>query len=162
MIVNQKKISPPDLELSHLAFFLGRRMNDLVLESVHRAGFTGFRESHGYILQHFIDADRSMTELAGRMGVTQQAASKAVAELVQLGVLEQAPSEDRRTRRVRLSNYGWTLVTHTRKTRKRLEKKLLKCLGESGYLQAKKAILTGLESLGGINKIETRRLAAPR
>src|SRR5262245_13866240 len=79
---------PPHLDLAHLAFFLGLRVNELVLERGRKAGYRGLRESHGFVIQHLIDGDRSITELGRRMEVSQQAASKAVAELVTLGYVE--------------------------------------------------------------------------
>src|ERR1700730_7512246 len=84
------------LGLGYLGQFLGQRMNELVLASCRRKGLEGVRISHGYIIQHFVETSepvtRTGTDLARRMGVTQQAASKTIAELVRLGVVEVAES----------------------------------------------------------------------
>ena len=55
-------------------------MNDVVMERTLKAGFRGVRESHGYVIQHLIESERTITELAKRMEITQQATSKIVAE----------------------------------------------------------------------------------
>ena len=86
------------LDLPYLGFFLGLRVNELVMARTIRGGFTGVRESHGYVIQHLIESDRTITELAQRMAVTQQAASKIVAELIHLGILEAVPAKDRRAK----------------------------------------------------------------
>jgi len=64
------------LDIAYLGFFLGLRVNELVLEKGAAAGFRVMRESHGYVVQHLIESERSITELARRMNVSQQAASK--------------------------------------------------------------------------------------
>ena len=65
------------------------------------AGFQNVRQSPGCVIQHLIEAYRTISELARRMEVTQQAASKVVAEMVGLGILESVVAEDRRVRQVR-------------------------------------------------------------
>ena len=82
MVVQSRIVDLSALDLSHLALFLGLRVNELVVTRMTRAGFRNVRESHGYLIQHLIESDRSITELARRMEVSQQAASKSVAELV--------------------------------------------------------------------------------
>jgi DNA-binding MarR family transcriptional regulator len=150
------------LDIGYLGGFLSLRMNELVLEAAARAGFTEIRESHGYVLQHFIDSDRGVTELARRMEVSQQAASKAVAEIVDIGLLEQAPSDDRRSKRIRLSKKGWKLVKTTRRARKRLEKKLLAKVDRHSYEKTRSALIECLEELGKVERVLSRRVRAPR
>src|SRR5215468_1976830 len=112
------------LDLAYLGFFLGLRVNELVLEKGVAAGFRGMRESHGYIVQHLIESDRSITELAQRMSVSQQAASKAIAELLRRGIVESRPAADRRARRIRLSKRGWDAVRLSRSARQAIEARL--------------------------------------
>lgn len=137
-------------------------MNELVTEAAGRAGFSDVRESHGFVLQHFIESDRGITELARRMEVTQQAASKAVAEIVRIGLLEEAPSHDRRSKRIQLSDRGWEFVKLTRRTRKRLERKLLAKVGEESYENTRATLIQCLETLGKVERILSRRVRAPR
>ncbi|PYV79046.1 MAG: MarR family transcriptional regulator [Acidobacteria bacterium] len=171
------------LDLPYLGFFLGLRVNELVMEQTWKAGFRGLRDSHGYVIQHLIEGDRTITELANRMDVTQQAASKMIAELVQLGILELVPARDRRAKWVRLSNRGWRCVVPARdrrakwvrlsnrgwrcvelgrRSRAKIESRIMRAAGKSKYEMAKLTVLSCLESLGEIERIRSRRIRAPR
>jgi DNA-binding MarR family transcriptional regulator len=136
---------------AQLAFFLGLRFNELVLERNLAAEFTRLRESHGFLIQHAIDSDRSVTELAHRMGVTQQAASKAVAELAGLGYLDVSSGVDRRAKRVSLSHRGWQAIHAWRRGRLRLESRLKTVVGAHRDGAAKSTILACLEALRSSN-----------
>jgi DNA-binding MarR family transcriptional regulator len=157
-----EQIELNDLDAAYLGGFLNLRMNELVMQAAEKAGFSDVRESHGYVLQHFIDSDRGITELARRMKVSQQAASKAVSELIGIGLLEKAPSSDRRSRRVRLSDRGWQFVRITRQTRKRLVKKLLRKVDLESYEQTRNTLILCLQELGNVERILARRVRAPR
>lgn len=136
-------------------------MNEEVLRRLHAAGFDGIRSSHGYLIQHVVQTDRSVTELAERMGVTQQAASKVVAELTELGYLELAPSDDARVRRVRLSRRGRSMLDTTRHIRSTLERTLLRGATPAAIRRAKTLLATALERLGGAEAVRTRRVRQP-
>jgi DNA-binding MarR family transcriptional regulator len=150
------------LDLAYRAFFLGRRVNELVTDRTRKAGFIGVRESHGYLIQHLIESDRTVTELARRMGVTQQAASKAIAELIRLKIVEVVPESDRRVKRIRLSNRGWRCVQLGRRTRAQIDNRLTRVVGRKSYEHATATLLTCLQTLGGIETIRARRIPAPR
>ena len=150
------------LDLGYLALFLGLRVNELVTERARAAGFTRIRQSHGYVIQHLIEAERSITELARRMEVTQQAASKAVAELVELGALEVSEAPDRRARRVRLSARGWKMVRLGRRARQILDRRLRAAAGAKNYETARAALQACLQALGGLERIQSRRIREPR
>ena len=162
MVVKNTRVDPSQLDLGHLALFLGLRVNELVMKRMETAGFRGVRESHGYLIQHLIESERSITELARRMGVTQQAASKTVAELIGLGMLEAVPARDRRAKRIRLSERGWRCVQMGRRTRARMDARLAASAGRENYEQAKASLLTCLQLLGGVGRIRARRVRAPR
>jgi DNA-binding MarR family transcriptional regulator len=149
------------LDLGQLAFFLGQSLNEEVLRRLHAAGFDGIRISHGYLVQHVVESERSVSELAERMGVTQQAASKVVAELSHLGYLEPAPSDDARVRRVRLSPRGRAMLETTRRLRSTLERTLLRGASPASVRAAKTLLVTALERLGGTEALRTRRVRQP-
>ena len=154
-------VVPAGLDLGYLALFLGLRFNELVASQLASDGFGDIRESHGYVIQHLIDQDRTITELAGRMEVTQQAASKVVAELIKLGAIETsvaAVKHDRRTKRIRLSRRGWRAVKLARRVRAQIEKRLVKAVGVTRYDEAKRVLLRGLDELGGMERIQSRRI----
>ena len=153
------------LGLGYLGQFLGQRVNELVIAGGKRKGFTQMRASHGYVIQHLVETDspvaRTGSDLARRMGVTQQAASKAIAELVRLGVVEVTASEDRRAKQVSLSTSGWAAVQWARRYRARLEDRLLRGVGAKQYAQAQETLRECLTLLGGVDRIRSRRIRQP-
>ena len=162
MVVKSSSGQPPELDLGYLGFFLGLRVNQLVMERMRAAGFQHVRESHGYVIQHLIEKDRSITELAQRMEVTQQAVSKAVAELAELGVVELAPGEDRRAKTVKLSERGWAGVRFARRARRQIEGRLIRAAGADRYAVAKAIVAECLKALGGMERVRTRRVLPPQ
>ena len=162
MVVKTSDELPAEVDLAYLAFFLGLRVNELVMERMAKAGFKGVRESHGYLIQHLIESERSITELARRMEVTQQAASKAVAELIGLGILETAPARDRRAKRIRLSQRGWECVRRGRRARAQIDRRLVSAAGKRQYEMARSTLVTCLRALGAMERISSRRVRAPR
>lgn len=156
------RVNPSTLELAYLALFVGLRVNELVMRRTEKAGFRKVRESHGYVIQHLIESDRSVTELAERMGVTQQAASKAVAALVEIGFVEVAEAQDRRAKRVRLSERGWKCVRLGRRIRAQIDGRLVSAVGRESYKRTRSALLKCLEVLGGLENVRTRRIRQPR
>jgi DNA-binding MarR family transcriptional regulator len=149
------------LDLGHLALFVGNRVNELVLAELHAAGFEGARISHGYVFQHVVEGPRTITELARRLAVSQQAASKMVAELSALGFLEDVPSNDARSRQIALSAYGKSAVRKARSVRAALEKKLVRKHGKE-IEDARLLLARVLDDLGGTEAIGRRQARAPR
>lgn len=161
MVVKCNSVDPAGLDLAYLAQFVGMRVNELVVKRAARAGYTGLRESHGYLIQHLVDSDRTITELARRMGVTQQAVSKTVAELVSLGILDSAPGSDRRARIIRLSERGWENVRVARRARAFIDRRLVAAIGVRNHRRARQALLACLTELGGLERIRDRRVRQP-
>jgi len=145
------------LDLPQLALFVGQAANVQVLEALASKGFADVRTSHGHVFQHLVGGPRTVGDLAGRLGVSQQAASKSVAELVQLGYLAKESAEDRRVSRVGLTARGRDVVRAARQARQAIEKKLARAHGERGLVQARRLLADVLESLGGADAVRTRR-----
>jgi DNA-binding MarR family transcriptional regulator len=169
-MVVQRSGKPQDdlfltLGLGYLGQFLAQRVNELVLASCERKGFSGMRTSHGYVVQHLVETDRPVprtgTDLARRMGVTQQAVSKTIAELVRLGVVEITPAEDRRAKQVSLSARGWDAVQQARQSRSRVEDRLLRHIGPQRYSEVQSTLRDCLTLLGGVNRIKRRKIRQP-
>ena len=81
-------VDPLQLDTGTLALFVGQAAAALVQEQLAAQGFGDLRFSHGYVFQHLIDGEPTVGELAAQLGMTQQGASKAVAELERLGYCE--------------------------------------------------------------------------
>ncbi|HEY6490434.1 MAG: MarR family transcriptional regulator [Terracidiphilus sp.] len=161
MVVYAKQIDPKRLDLGYLALFLGQRVNELVVERLIRAEFRHVRESHGYVIQHLIDGERSITELAQCMGVTQQAASKTVAEMVRLGILESKTAADKRAKVIRISERGWESIYVSRRARAVIDRKLARIVGDEPYGRMKLELIECLTQLGGTERIRSRRVREP-
>ena len=151
-----------ELDLGYLALFVGMRVNEQVLEGLHAAGFEGVRHSHGYVIQHLLGGPRSIGELAGLLEVTQQAASKTVAELSELGLLEPVSSEDARVRRVRLSARGQAVVDTGRTLRAGLQQRFERSFGKQAVQDARTLLARVLTSLGGAEAVQSRKVRLPR
>ena len=161
MVVKSAKLDLSDIDLGHLALFLGLRVNQLVTAQMGRAGYRNLRESHGYVIQHLIESERTITEIARRMAVSQQAASKSVGELVRIGVLEEAPGRDRRSKIIRLSVRGWKAVHSSRRVRTTIHRRIQKAIGRKEYEGTRRTLIRCLDLLGGADAIRTRRVREP-
>ena len=152
---------PQALDIGYLSLFVGLRFNELVLDALLEAGFNGIRHAHGYVFQHLLLGPMAVTELAGHLGVTQQAASKTVAELEGLGYLEDTDSVDARVRRVALSARARAALQKTRSIRAGYQRRLTKKHGAE-VARARGLLAAILEDLGGAQAVRTRKVRAPR
>lgn len=83
---------------------LTRRIHDGVVAR----GFEGVRPVHGFAFTRLAPDGATVTDLAAHLGVTKQAASQLVDELVRKGYAERRPHpEDARARLVVLTEAGW-------------------------------------------------------
>jgi DNA-binding MarR family transcriptional regulator len=151
-------LDPADLGLFQLALFAGIAANNAVRERLEQKGFVGLRDSHGFIIQHLLREPQSISDLAGHLGITQQAVSKSVAELARKGYVQDVPSSDGRVRKLRLSARGKALVQVTRTQRRELEAELTSQVGETAYDQAKKVVLAALGQLNALEPIRHRKV----
>jgi DNA-binding MarR family transcriptional regulator len=161
MVVKSREVELDELDLGHLALFVGQRVNELVMARMKKSGAGSVRQSHGYVIQHLIGKERSITELAARMEVTQQAASKSVAELVELGILEAAEAQDRRAKLIRLTRRGLEMVKLSRKVRAEIDQRLVKVLGKKAHVRVRERLAACLNELGGVQRVRARRVREP-
>lgn len=156
-------VRPDSLDIGSLALFVGYAASEQVLRALASGGFSEVRFSHGFVFQHLLDGERTIGELADRMNVTQQAASKVVAELEAMELVERvSDASDARIRRVRLAVRGLGAVNAARKARAALQRQLETKLGVARLRGARRTLAEALELLGGVEAIETRRIIAPR
>ncbi|MEV4612751.1 MarR family winged helix-turn-helix transcriptional regulator [Kitasatospora sp. NPDC049258] len=77
-------------------------------EGVRARGFEDLRPAHGYAFARLAPAGAGVGELAEHLGVTKQAASQMVEELVRKGYVERQPHpDDARARLIVLTERGW-------------------------------------------------------
>ncbi|MEV7002190.1 MarR family winged helix-turn-helix transcriptional regulator [Streptomyces sp. NPDC093982] len=83
---------------------LTQRINDGVVAR----GFEGVRPAHGFAFARLAPDGATATDLAAHLGVTKQAASQLVDEIVRKGYAERRPHpDDARARLVVLTERGW-------------------------------------------------------
>ncbi|TXS45693.1 MarR family transcriptional regulator [Streptomyces sp. uw30] len=83
---------------------LTQRINDGVVAR----GFEGVRPAHGFAFARLAPGGATATDLAVHLGVTKQAASQLVDEIVRKGYAERRPHpDDARARLVVLTERGW-------------------------------------------------------
>jgi DNA-binding MarR family transcriptional regulator len=151
------EVDPAELDLPTLASLAGAAANRHLLRRLHDDGYVGVRTSHGYVIQNLIDETPTVGELADRLGVTQQAASKVVGEMEGMGLVTRDPDpSDSRVRRVTLTAHGQALLTAGRTARADLEGAVAANIGD--LAAAKQALLGLLEETGDLAAVTRRRV----
>jgi len=122
------------------------------------AGMADLRDSHGYVFQHLVPGPKTVSALAGALGLTQQAASKAVIELELMGYVQRREdSPDRRVRTVELTPRGEQAVLVARQARAQIDAEI-----RAGHGDALARALRRLaDETGAYERMNSRRLRAP-
>ncbi|SFW76827.1 MarR family protein [Amycolatopsis australiensis] len=154
---------PSTLDLSLTALFAGWAMTDELQRRLAAQGFAELRFNDGVVVQHVLAAPLSITGLAERMGVTQQAASKAVADLERRGLLRREPDPaDARTKLLHLTKHARDAVEATRKLREELQAELAAEFGAERLDEARSLLAAVIGRFGGDDAIRARRVRPPR
>lgn len=123
------------------------------------AGFGDVRPSHGYVFQHLLVRPMRISELAQRLGMTPQGASKMVIELESLGyVHRQQDATDQRSRYVALTERGLAAIEAGRRARAALTAELRAELGAESADQLLASLQRLAASTGGWEALLARRL----
>lgn len=151
------------IDVGHLGLFLSQHFEREVFAAMDRAGFSGVRASHGYVVQRLLEGPQPVSAIAKDLGVTQQAVSKLVAEMSSLGLVEPAAQvEDKRQRRVQLTARGKKCVQVSRNARLQVSRRLAKKLGLGSLVRLETALADALDALGGLDAVTDRRVKLPR
>ena len=148
----------PALLVQAIALLLGER----TLRDAIDAGCPGLRASDGYVFQHLVPGPLTIRDLATRLEITQQGASKAVADLERRGFVHRIEDPaDARRRPVALTDRGLLAVHQGRRTRASVARQLRRRLGGDDYAAFVRSLRAVTDSLGGFAALEGRRLRAP-
>jgi DNA-binding MarR family transcriptional regulator len=97
-----------DEELGMLVLRASTQVVDGIQQGVARRGFADVRPSHGFVLARVSFGDATVADVAEHLGVTKQAASQLVEQLVQRGYATRSPDpQDGRARLLALTDRGW-------------------------------------------------------
>lgn len=115
-----------------------------VLADTRRGAGEDLRVSDGYVFQHLLLRPMSVTELGKRLGVSQQAASKQVADLHARSLVARIPNPvDARSTLVTLTRRAHRAIEAARASRQHILEELTASLG-STYVADLTAALTAL------------------
>jgi DNA-binding MarR family transcriptional regulator len=154
--------STPHLDAVVQLQIAGTLLGERVLAALVDRGFTDLRISDGYWFQHLVTGPRPITDLAQRMGITQQGASKAITDLERRGyVRRDAAAEDKRARVVSLTERGQAAITAGREVRRAEQARLRRRLGPEAYHAFTDALAVVLSSLDGPAVIAGRAVPLP-
>ena len=154
--------SPADADLSLAALFAGWALADEVQRRIAADGMDDLRFADGVVFQHLVAGPRTVGALAERLGVTQQAASKAVVDLERRDyVRREADPDDGRARRVALTGRGEAAIDAGRRHRAAVEAELAERLGPRRVEEARRTLVDALEVFGGAAAVRGRRVRPP-
>lgn len=146
-----------ELDFASMLNLLGNEVTRRVLVAL---SDTGVREVHGYVFQRVLAGPSTATEMATDFGVSQQAVSKVLRELVGMGYLEVADDpHDRRRHPVRLTAAGRHVVARGRRAREEINQQLASALGEKRLAASRVDLTVALRTLGLTQQIQAAAVA---
>ena len=120
---------PPLARLFAIAY---RQLIDSLHDRLQARGWTDVRPAFGFVLLAARDQPTSVTELAGLMGITKQAASKLVDAMISSGYIQRGTDpQDGRQRPVSLTGRGEELLSAVEQVYTELEDRWAKLIGTS-------------------------------
>ena len=152
----------PPVDFTTSLSHIGAAVDAYLLVELRKARLHGLRKGHGYVIQRLVLGPATASEMAELLGVTQQAVSKTVGELVALGYVRQSvDSGDRRRRPLKLTARGRRAVDVSRAARAALEEQIRKSAGTRRLEAAKAVAAITADVLGLADRIETRSVQPP-
>ncbi|MDG9693846.1 MarR family winged helix-turn-helix transcriptional regulator [Streptomyces mutabilis] len=111
-------------------------------EGVVARGFEGLRPAHGFAFARLAPDGATVTDLAVHLGMTKQAASQLVDELVRKGYVERRPHPaDARARLVVLTETGWACTRAAQEAAAEAVGAWADVLGEGGAAELRERLL---------------------
>ena len=151
-----------DLDLPTVVSLVGSAVDRRVLDSLTAAGIHGLRTGHGHVVQRLVAGPSTVGEIADAVGVTQQAVSKTVRELVDLGYVERSSDPlDRRRRPLALTPAGRRAVRVARRARTALHDEVAASVTTRDLAAARRVLGQLARALGLDDEIARRSVPAP-
>jgi DNA-binding MarR family transcriptional regulator len=155
-------MSTVDLDLASAVSLLGAAVDDAVLCALSAAELRGLRPAHGYLVQRLLVGPATGTEIAAALGVSQQAVSKALKELLDLGYAQPcSDGTDRRRHPVELSAQGRRAVDVARAARADIARRIEAAAGEDRTAVAHDVLITALDVVGMGGRVRRRSVSPP-
>ncbi len=155
-------MQPRALDLSTLVTLAGPALSSHVIERLTQQGYPGVKASHGYVVQRLLVDEPTIGALARSLRMSQQGASKQVADLAGQGYVERTPvAGDQRARTVRLTDRGREMVEATRSIRADLERQVVARVGETDAAAAARTLGALVDLLGLAERVADRTVPDP-
>ncbi|TCO53428.1 DNA-binding MarR family transcriptional regulator [Actinocrispum wychmicini] len=134
-----------------------RAMSDQMHDRLAELGREPLRPAHGYVFRYLVSTPATVVELAAQLGVTKQAASKTVAELVEWGYVERRPHEtDRRAHVLALTGRGQDYVRLADRIWTEVEEYWAALVGADRIEAIKQDLTAYLDSRYGDSRVKMR------
>jgi DNA-binding MarR family transcriptional regulator len=160
--MHEGPLVPAEEDVGLLAMVVAEGFSMRVLARLAELGFGDTRMSHGYVVQGLLAGDRTVTDLAERLGISVQAVSKTVREMERLGYLERETNpNDRRSGTLKLSARGEASVRASREARFDLMDQLLESLGPEDCAALIRLLGKAAAQFGGLEVLRQRRVRPP-
>lgn len=151
----------PSDDIAILVVGAARVVADRLGEAVARAGIEDMRPPFGFVIRALSDQERTLTELAGLLGVTKQAAIKVVDEMETRGFLTRnADPDDRRVKVLRLTPKAEKVRSAALAASHELERALRAEVGDGAVDELRRALETLLAQHGAIEDARAGRSRA--
>lgn len=156
------EFDPAAADLSLASLFAGWALADELQRRLAAEGFEDSRFSDGVVFQHLVAGPVTISTLAEKLGVTQQAASKTVADLwIRRYVNRQPDPSDARARQVVLTDRGEAIIAAARKHRAAIDAELRKALGDDAVEQTRLLLVDVIGRLGATPSLRARAVRPP-
>jgi DNA-binding MarR family transcriptional regulator len=157
------EFDPAESDLSLASLFTGWALADDIQRRLAADGFEDSRFADGVVFQHLVAGPVTISTLADRLNVTQQAASKSVADLEKRGYLSREPDPaDARARQVVLSARGEAVIAAARRHRAALDSELRQALGDDRVEATRLLLVDVINLLGAAPALRARTARPPR
>jgi DNA-binding MarR family transcriptional regulator len=147
-----------DLDTATLLSLVGSLAERRILDALQADGYAVTR-AHGYVFQRLLTGAQSISELAADLGITQQGASKHVAELERQGLVSRRVSPvDGRARIVELTTSGRSAIASARAARADFERDAADLLGDRALSALRESLAAFVDAAGLSPRIPHRRI----
>jgi DNA-binding MarR family transcriptional regulator len=140
---------------------LARCIADRLLDAVATAGGDRMRPSFGFVLRAVAAEEPTVSRLAELLGVTKQAASRLVDDMVTLGFLQRSELPgDRRQKRLHLSPTGERIRVRALTESREMEAELRQRFGDAQVDILRTLLIDFVERQGGGDELAAQRSRA--
>ncbi len=157
------EFDPAAADLSLASLFAGWALADELQRRLADEGFADSRFADGVVFQHLVGGPVTISTLAEKLGVTQQAASKSVADLraAATSAVGRIPPTPARASSL-LTDRGQAVIAAARKHRAALDAELRKALGDDRVEEARLLLVDLINRLGASPSLRARAVRPPR